>query len=117
MTKLLFCGIAALLAATPAHATGGLLCRTAGIRPIEVSLGFGHVAGTPLISTRLTDTGRQVPVTAPQWWFDRDEMRLLLVSPQAARQELLLKARRNGRVYDGSVWRGGQRRWVRCREA
>ena len=24
---------------------------------------------------------------------------------------------KNGRFYDGSIWRGGQRRWVRCREA
>ena len=50
--------------ATPAHATGGLVCRTAGANPIEVSVGFGHVAGAPLISSRLLDNGRNVPVRA-----------------------------------------------------
>jgi hypothetical protein len=33
------------------------------------------------------------------------------------RRELILKARRNGPYYDGSAWRGGRRRWVRCRES
>ena len=105
-----------LAAATPAHATGGLICRTAGARPVEVSLGFGHVPGSPLIATRLRDGGRTVPVTAAQWWLDNREVRVLLVAPQATKQELLLRAKRNGYVYDGSLWRSGQRRWVRCRE-
>lgn len=35
--------------AAPAHATGGLVCRTAGPRPIIVSAGFGHVRGALLI--------------------------------------------------------------------
>ena len=102
----------------PAHATGGFVCRTAGARPIEVSVGFGHVPGAPLLrdSTRLRDNGRNVPVTAPQWWFDGTELRLLLVDPNAMRREAIIKARRNGHVYDGSLWRGGKRRWVRCRE-
>jgi hypothetical protein len=43
-------------------------------------------------------------------------MRLLLIDPQARQQQLLLKARRNRFTYDGSLWRNGQRRWVRCRE-
>jgi hypothetical protein len=102
--------------AAPAHATGGLVCRTAGARPIEVSVGFGHVPGSPLLTTRLLDAGRNVPVTAAQWWFDDTELRLILIGPNAVKQELLLRATRNGRRYDGSVWRGGHRRWVRCRE-
>ena len=113
---LLLAPLAVLLFPAPAQATGGLVCRTAGAAPIEVSVGFGHVPGSPLIATRLVDNGRQVPVTAPQWWLDRTEVRLLLASPNALRQELLLRARRNGHVFDGSVWRGGKRRWVRCRE-
>ena len=106
-----------LIAATPAHATGGFLCRTAGARPIELAVGFGHVPGSPLILTRLNDNGRNVPVQSAQWWFDDREMRLLLIDPEARQQQLLLKARRNGRAYDGTVWRSGQRRWVRCRES
>jgi hypothetical protein len=107
------------LFATPAHATGGFACRTAGPRPVEVSLGFGHAPGAPLISTatRLRDNGRDVPVIAPQWWLDDSELRLLLADPTAMRRELILKAKRNGHFYDGNIWRGGQRRWVRCREA
>lgn len=104
------------LATIPAHATGGLVCATAGARPIEVSVGFGHVPGSPLISTRLLDKGRNVPVTAAQWWLDDKEVRLLLINSDAMRRELLLRATRNGHTYDGSLWRGGVQRWVRCRE-
>ncbi|HEY0627734.1 MAG TPA: hypothetical protein VGD23_00230 [Sphingomicrobium sp.] len=102
----------------PAYATGGFVCRTAGARPIQISVGFGHVSGAPLLqdATRLTDNGRNVPVTAPQWWFDGTELRLLLADPNGMRREALVKARRNGRVYDGSLWRGGKRHWIRCRE-
>ena len=116
MKKSMFAAALALLAAAPASATGGLVCRTAGERPIEVALGFGHVPGSPLISTRLIDAGRQVPATPAQWWLDQDEVRLILVGPNARERELLLKARRSGHVYDGSLWRAGKRRWVRCRE-
>jgi hypothetical protein len=102
--------------AAPAHATGGYLCRTAGPLPIEVSVGFGHVPGAPLISTRLIDAGRLVPTTSAQWWLDDSDLRLLLISPSAEREELLLRARRNGFHYDGTIRRDGKRRWVRCRE-
>ena len=107
---------AACLAASPALATGGLVCRTAGQRPVEVSVGFGHVPGSPLILVRLLDDGRAVPVKSAQWWLDDRDLRLLLVDPAAGRTELLLKATRNGFVYDGAIWRSGQRRWIRCRE-
>ncbi len=104
------------LAPSAAHATGGLVCRTAGPAPIEVSLGFPHGFGAPLFLTRLRDSGRDIPVSAPQWWLDNSEVRLLLFKPNEHSQELLLKARRNGHTYDGNLWRGGKRRWVRCRE-
>lgn len=116
MNKLPFAIALLALGATPAHATGGLICRTAGSRPVEVSLGFGHVPGSPLILARLLDRGRQVPVKSAQWWLDNDEVRIILIDPGALRQELVLRARRNGFVYDGSLWRDGRRRWVRCRE-
>lgn len=105
--------------AGPASATGGFTCRTAGARPIIVSVGFGHVAGSQLLTdvTRLTDHGRNVPVKAPQWWFDNSELRLLLVDPNAIRREAIIKTRRNGHFYDGNLWRAGKRYWVRCRES
>lgn len=115
MNKLFFV-VAAFLVATPAYATGGYVCRTAGARPIEVSLGIGHASGAPLIGTRLRDNGRSIPVTAAQWWLDNSELRLVLLDPTAMRRELILKARTKGNSYDGNLWRGGHRRWVRCRE-
>jgi hypothetical protein len=102
--------------ASPALASGGLSCRTGTPRPVQVDLAFGHVFGTPLVSSRLLDAGRTVPVAHPQWWLDRDEVRLVLTGPDGNREELRLVARRNGAFYDGSIWRGGKRRWVRCRE-
>ncbi len=102
--------------AAPAHATGGLVCRTAGANPIEVAIGFGHSPGAPLILTRLVDNGRTVPVSSPQWWLDNDEVRLLLTDPASLGRELVLRARRNSHVYDGSIWRRGKQRWVRCRD-
>ena len=100
-----------------AEATGGFTCRTAGVRVVEVAVGFGHVAGAPLILTRLTDQRYSVPVKSAQWWLDDRELRLVLTDPNAHRREVIVKARRNGRTYDGDLWRGGKRFWVRCQES
>ena len=116
MRKACFLAPMLLAFATPAIATGGLVCRTAGERPVEVAVGFGHVPGSPLILVRLIDNGRVVPAVDAQWWLDGREVRLVLISPDAMREELVLRARRNGHFYDGSLWREGRRRWVRCRE-
>lgn len=116
MNKLLLALPLALLVATPAGATGGFVCRTAGAHPIEVAVGFGHVPGSPLIVSRLLDRGRQVLVSNAQWWLDNSELRVLLISPNAHREEVLVQAKRKGHVYDGNLWRGGRRHWVRCRE-
>ena len=112
-------GLTLIGLAGPASATGGFTCRTAVARPVVVSIGFGHVAGSPLFTdtTRLTDNGRNVPVKPPQWWFDNSELRLLLVDPNATRHEAIIKTRRNGQYYDGNLWRGGKRYWVRCWES
>lgn len=110
--------IALLAISAPAHATGGLACRTAGPRPIEVALGFGHVPSAGLFMARLVDNGREVPVSAPQWWMRASELRLALTSKDALREELILRAQWNdaSKSYDGSLWRAGRKRWVRCRE-
>ena len=117
MHKLALAAVVAALSASPAYATGGMTCRTGGPRPVEVSVGFGHVPGAPIILSRLKDNGRSIAVTAPQWWLDNDELRLVLVNRNGTRREAIIKTKRNGLVYDGSLWRNGQRRWVRCREA
>ena len=117
MNKLLLIAPAlALFITTPALASGGLSCRTGGARPVQVDLAYGHVFGTPLVASRMLDNGRTIPVAHPQWWLDRNEVRLVLTNPDAGREELRLVAGRRGQFYDGSMWRGGKRRWIRCRE-
>lgn len=108
--------IVALSMAAPAHASGGLLCRTAGASPIDLRLVISHTAVSAVVSARLIDQGRDVPVALAQSWLDPNDIRVDLVDRNAMRHELRLHARKNGRVYDGSLWRGGRRHWVRCRE-
>ena len=117
MKKALLVPPVLLAAAAPAHATGGMTCRTAGAEPIEVSLVLGHTAGSPLVSGRMVDNGSAIEVRAVQWWLDSSELRLLLVDPEATRVEVALKAKKNGRFYDGSLVRAGRSQWVRCRES
>ena len=115
MKKLLFAPIIAAIA-SPAMATGGLVCTTAGPNPISVAVVIGHTAVPAVVSARLTDNGRQVPVAVAQSWLEPNEFRLDLTDPNAMRHELRLRTKRKGDSYDGSLWRGGKRRWVRCRE-
>ncbi len=117
MNKLPFIGLAALVAASPASAAGGMLCRTAGAAPVEVRLVVSHTALPVVVSARLIDSGRDVGVMLAQAWLDPKEMRIDLTDRNARRHELRLRATRSGHYYDGSLWRGGQRRWVRCRES
>jgi hypothetical protein len=108
--------LAALAFARAAQASGGLVCGTAGPRPVEVAMVIGHTAVSSVVSARLRDNGRDIPAAVAQSWLEPGEVRLDLVDRNAARHELRLRARRNGSFFDGSMWRKGQRRWVRCRE-
>jgi len=102
--------------ATPAHASGGLLCRTAGARPIELRLVISHTAVPAVVSARLLDAGREVAVSLAQAWVEPGEIRVDLIDRNAQRHELSLRAKKNGGTFDGSMWRAGRRHWVRCRE-
>jgi len=104
--------------AQPAHATGGLVCKTAGSHPIAISVGFGHLPSAGLFLHKLNDDGRDVPVEASQWWMRDQEVRLALVSPDHIREEAVMVATWNesSHSYDGFILRGGKRRWIRCRE-
>ncbi|MFC7537315.1 hypothetical protein ACFQPG_08040 [Sphingomonas sp. GCM10030256] len=116
MHKLMFvAGPLALVAATPAAATQGMTCRTASGPLLELSLVFG--ARPSVMHPQLVIAGRRLPVVVAQSWIEDPEIRVDLYDPQLLRHELRLKVRRNGFLFDGSVWRGGQRRWVRCRES
>jgi hypothetical protein len=119
MDKQLLLLLFAAAISSPAQATGGFTCRTAGAKPIVVTIGFGHAPGAPLLTdvTRLVDKGRNVPVTVPQWWLDQSELRILLSSPDAMTREAIVKTRRKGALYEGSLWRHGKRHWVRCGES
>lgn len=113
--------LAAVCAATlpqAAHATGGLSCRTADPEPVEITLGFGHSPSAGLFLHRLRDDGEEIAVELSQWWMNGTEVRLALLSSDAMREEAVMSADWNEatRSYDGSIWRSGKRRWIRCRE-
>lgn len=117
MSKWVLCLPPLLALATPAHATAGLICSTAGPHPIEVGLVIGLTAISSVVQARLNDDGRDIPVLIAQSWLEDGEIRLDLTDPNAARHELRLRAKSIGDHYDGSIWRGGKRRWVRCNES
>ena len=107
----------ALLLPAPAFATTGLICTTAGSAPVHLALAISHTAVPAVASARLTDNRREVPVVTAQSWFDAKEIRVDLVDRNAMRHEARLRAVKRGQAYDGTLWRGGKRRWVRCRES
>lgn len=113
---LLLVPVLALFAASPAFATGSLLCSTSGARPIDVQLVIGHSAVSAVFQARMRDDGKDIPVTLVQSWLERNEVRVDLADPNLDRHELRLRVKARGDYYDGSVWRGGKRRWIRCRE-
>jgi hypothetical protein len=118
MSRIALAAALGLLASSPAHATGGLVCGTAGQRPIQLFLVISHTAVPAVVSARLTDNRREVRVITAQSWFDPKEVRVDLVDRNALVHEARLRAtwRSVTRSYDGSLWRNGKRRWVRCRE-
>ena len=98
----------------PAHATGGMICRSAAG---EVSLTIGRTAAPAIVAARLSVNGRVVPTSLAQSWIDRSEIRIDLTDPNATRVEARLRAKRTGNVYEGALARrGATPRWVRCRE-
>jgi hypothetical protein len=117
MRKLYGAALLFTLFAAPAHATGGLTCRTSGSPRIEVQLVIGHTIVSSVVSARVQDGRSNVPVQVAQSWLDANELRLDLTDPNAVRHELRLRAKRHDDRFDGNLWRGGSRRWVRCRES
>ena len=116
MKKAMLASAMAIGWSAPAEASGGLICETAGPKPIELALVVSHTIIPSVVSVRLTDDGREVAVATAQSWLDPAEIRLDLTDPNAERHELRLRVKNQGSHFDGSLWRNGQRRWVRCRE-
>jgi hypothetical protein len=117
MKRLVLLLCAGLAAAGPARAAGGMVCRTAGPNPIEAWFVISHTVIPAVVSARLTDDRRDVEVAVAQAWLDSVDFRADLTDRNATRHELRVRASANGHVYDGSLWRDGKRRWVRCRES
>lgn len=118
MKKIRIAAVVSLIAATPAHATGGLICSTAGPRPATVALVISHTAVPAVVSARLDENGREVPVMTAQSWLEPSEVRVDLTDRNAMRHEARIRAtwRPKSQSYDGTLWRSGKRHWVRCRE-
>lgn len=110
--------VLALFAAIPAHATGGFNCKTASDPAIALDIGFGHTPGASLFLQRLRVGDENIPVRAPQWWLDGEELRLLLTDEQANERLALVRTRWNeeARAYDGAIEFRGRSHWIRCRE-
>ena len=109
-----------LLAASPAHATGGFLCKTAGDTPVELGIGFGHVPGGPLIGHQLKRDGRTVDTRAAQWWLDDAEMRIVLTDADGMERVAEMRTERqanSGATFDGYVIVDNKRHWIRCYES
>ena len=106
----------AVSASSPAAATGGLLCTTAAEPEIKVSIGFGHVPGAPIVAKHLWVDGKKIPVQAPQWWLDDEEMRIELTDTDMMHTLLVMRTKRNGWNYDGQVTWAGKTHWIRCKE-
>ena len=77
---------------------------------------ISDTAVSAVVQARLSDDGRDIPVHVAQAWLERNHVRLDLEDPNAERRELRLMAKAKGQHYDGSIWRHGRRRWVRCQE-
>jgi len=116
VAQLAAAALAAVALASPAQATGSLLCETTGPRPISVSLVIGLTAVSHAVQARLSVNGVDVPVTIAQSWLDSNEIRVDLTDPNAERHELRLRVRAKGDGYEGSLWRHGERRPIVCAE-
>lgn len=126
--KLATCIAAALLAAaSPAFATGTILCRST-ISPTDgpqLSLVVGHGAGSGVSQARLTfgdqsfttGQGPAAPAIA-QAWLDRDMLKLDIVDSNAEAVIVRLDTRRRrGSDYLGMLRYRGRTWRVRCEEA
>ena len=71
----------------------------------------------PLVRPCFPSACGWIAVDAPQWWLDDDELRVVLTDTQANERLAIVKAKRKGDAYDGTVVYQGRRHWIRCRES
>lgn len=120
-----------LAAAMPAHATGGMECRTGTGRGPIVAFGFPHGIAPQVFSASIQDgpltlrtgglieAGRLRSLAVGQSWIDRELVMLDLVDAQVTRFEGQLRARftRRGEAAVGTFVRNGRTWRVRCVES
>ena len=111
----------ALLAASPALATGGFDCRATDGSGVGMSGTIGRVVGYPVIGAslhlgeRTLSTYDEPPVIAiGRSWVDEREIRVDLVDANAERFEAQLRVRVTRRRVAGTLVREGRTHPVRC---
>jgi len=112
--SLFFAAAAAMLAASPAQATQGMVCSGKGA---SIHLLFGHAAVPGLVSAELTAGEKVVPSAIARSWADEEEIRVDLADPD--QMALIASLRLISSKHD---WRGhltyqGKKIAVRCEEA
>jgi hypothetical protein len=120
--KRAFLLLPALLAATPALATGGYSCSTQGKDPVRIDIVTGHGVAPAIAQVRLHDGTRSwstadadPAIVIAQSWIDLREVRLDLVDAKVQRYEARLRVRTTNRLAaTGTLERNGVKRVVRC---
>jgi hypothetical protein len=113
-----------LLAAAPAQATQGLLCRPeSGARPrISLVIGAGGIAGASIDERgHWVTVGPETGLTLAQAWIDREQVLADIVGPSWERVAQLRvrfdpPAPRKPRIARGTLTLRGRTYVVRCQE-
>ena len=116
-------GLAAMLCAAPAHATGTILCRSADRAGLEIYLVIGHGAGAMIAQARIVDgdeeiaTGEAQPnPRIAQSWLDDRELRLDITdwNLEAFVARLRGNSRTSGGPYVGTLQYRGRSLRLTC---
>jgi hypothetical protein len=113
MKRILLLGPALLLAAAPAHATGGFECWTPD-RGIVLIGSFGNSVGMPMERT-LRTSGEDAQIVIMRQWIGEGEVRVDLAARNEERLEARLRARLEAEgTGSGTLERDGATHRVRC---
>ncbi len=111
----------ALLAATPAFGTGGLLCKTTQGQPRVISLVIGHGIPSGVVGASLWEKGRWRSTFEPkeglvvsQSWSDRQLFWVDIIRRDTGAPYAQLRLKRQGFAAAGTFTRGSRSLSVRC---
>lgn len=114
MKRLLLAMLPALFAATPAHATQGMICEGKGAR---IHMLFGHAAVPGLVSAELTAGGAVVPSAIARSWAGDNITWVDLADPDQMEVIASLRISYAKRAWRGTLTYKKRRIAVRCEEA